>query len=255
MAESSLFFLKYCILDWKPSHGSFITPSPCYSSAEGSAFPCLAQTTVPTYCYSKPYWRNSSTNILSAFSAPLGKAGNRTTNSTRSLLTNSTEIANIICCRCWHDSRRAFEISLHVSLLFYLSSSTSNLKETVLDALIDPVPFLPQSVSIISPFPAQPANSNKTLCSHTLQTTATGSHCLTRSACVLATLGQKKWKKSTKQKIARMNAPPSPSSVKCGSQPKEELHLQCSSVGHPSEEREPKQCSTWSSQSNTQLHN
>lgn len=159
MAESSLFFfLKYCILDWKPSHGSFITPSPCYSSAEGSAFPCLAQTTVPTYCYSKPYWRNSSTNILSAFSAPLGKAGNRTTNSTRSLLTNSTEIANIICCRCWHDSRRAFEISLHVSLLFYLSSSTSNLKETVLDALIDPVPFLPQSVSIISPFPAQPAN-------------------------------------------------------------------------------------------------
>lgn len=204
MAESSLFFfLKYCILDWKPSHGSFITPSPCYSSAEGSAFPCLAQTTVPTYGYSKPYWRNSSTNILSVFSAPLGKAGNRTTNSTRSLLTNSTEIANIICCRCWHDSRRAFEISLHVSLLFYLSSSTSNLKETVLDALIDPVPFLPQSVSIISPFPAQPANSNKTLCSHTLQTTATGSHCLTRSACVLATLGQKKVEKKHKTKNSK----------------------------------------------------
>lgn len=252
MAESSLFFfLKYCILDWKPSHSSFITPSPYCSSVEGNAFPCLIQTTVPSYCYSKPYWRNSST-----ISAPLGNASNRTTNSTRSLLTNPTKIANIIFCSCWHDSRRAFEISLHVSLLFYLSSSTSNLKETVLDALIDPVPFLPQSVSIISPFQLSLANSNKTLCSPTLQTTATGSHSLTRSACILATLRQKKVeRKKNKKKPARMNAPPSPSSVKCGSQPKEKLHLQCTSAEHPSQEREPKQYSTCSPQSNTQLHN
>lgn len=38
-----------------------------------------------------------------------------------------------------------------VCFFFYLSSPTSNLKETVLDALIDPVLFLPQFVSIISP--------------------------------------------------------------------------------------------------------
>lgn len=129
--------------------------------------------------------RKNSSNRSSVFSVQFGNSGDKTTNSTCSLLKSNwnCKTSAVAADLAPHQSILNLTPCLFIGFVFWvffnLSSPTTNLKETVLDALIDPILFLPQFVSIISPFQLSLAKGirNKTFLSHTLQTTATALYC------------------------------------------------------------------------------